>query len=219
VTKEGRDVSGLGSREVLVVREVVYVHALQVRSLWRTETKKQRVDLILGVPILISLGANLASVKTFYGWVARVAIVCIHVDECPARHRHQEERSVLLFFFVAPYAGCRSCAQRSHHAQIAGAVRRELWHPDVCERRSMRAGVEAHGADHPFACGWQAGCLAVETMHLSGQTFCCGRKCADHRNHSVGEPVSEVCTDQRWSKSSPGVSDTLGMQRLRLECG
>ena len=40
VTKEGRDVSGLGAREVLVVREVVHVHALQVRSLWRTETKK-----------------------------------------------------------------------------------------------------------------------------------------------------------------------------------
>ena len=54
----------------------------------------------------------------------------------------------------------------------------------------MRAGVEAHGADHPFACGWQAGCLAVETMHLPGQTFCCGRKRADHRKHSVGEPVA-----------------------------
>ena len=54
--------------------------------------KKQRVDLILGVPILISLGAKLAALKTFYGWVVRVAIVCIHVDECPVRHRHQEER-------------------------------------------------------------------------------------------------------------------------------
>jgi hypothetical protein len=40
VTKEGRDVSGLGAREVLVVRDVVHVHVLQVRSLWRTETKK-----------------------------------------------------------------------------------------------------------------------------------------------------------------------------------
>ena len=40
VTKEGRDVSGLGAREVLVVRDVLHVHALQVRSLWRTETKK-----------------------------------------------------------------------------------------------------------------------------------------------------------------------------------
>jgi len=40
VTKEGRDVSGLGAREVLVVRDVVHVHALQVRSLWRTETNK-----------------------------------------------------------------------------------------------------------------------------------------------------------------------------------
>jgi len=83
----------------------------------------------------------------------------------------------------------------------------------------MHAGVEAHGADHPFACGWQAGCLAVKTMHLPGQTFCCVRKRADHRKHSVVEPVREVCTDQRWSKSSPGVSDTLGMHRLRLECG
>ena len=42
--------------------------------------------------------------------LARVAIVCIHVDECPARHRHQEERSVLWFFFVAPHAACRSFA-------------------------------------------------------------------------------------------------------------
>ena len=45
----------------------------------------------MGVPILISLGAKLATLKTFYGWVARVAIVCIHVHECPARHCHQEE--------------------------------------------------------------------------------------------------------------------------------
>ena len=41
LTKECRDVSGLGAREVLVVRDVLHVHALQVRSLWRTETKKQ----------------------------------------------------------------------------------------------------------------------------------------------------------------------------------
>jgi hypothetical protein len=81
----------------------------------------------------------------------------------------------------------------------------------------MRAGVEAHGEYHPCVCGCQAGCLAVETMYLSGQTFCCVRKCAG--KHSVGEPVCEVCTDQRCSKSSPGVSDTLGMQRLWLECG
>ena len=119
VTKEGRDVSGLGACEVLVVRENMYMTS-RFRSLWRTETKKkQRVDLILGVPILISLGAKLAAWKTFYGWVARVAIVCIHVHECPARHRHQEERRVLQFFFVAPCAACMSCAQRSHHAQLA----------------------------------------------------------------------------------------------------
>ncbi len=38
--------------------------------------------------------------------------------------------------------------------------------------------------------------------------------------HLQGEPVREVCTDQRCSKSSPGVSDTLGiMQLLLLECG
>jgi hypothetical protein len=42
---------------------------------------------------------------------------------------------------------------------------------------------------------------------------------ADSAQHSVGEPVREVCTDQRCSKSSPGVSDTLGMQFLLLECG
>ena len=36
-------------------------------------------------------------------------------------------------------------------------------------------------------------------------------KSADHRNHSLGEPICEVCTDQRCSKCSPGVSDTLGV--------
>jgi hypothetical protein len=81
VTKEDRDVSGLGSREVLVARDVLHVHALQVRSLWRTETKRQRIDLIRGVSILISLGlgAKLAALRTFYGLVAWVAIMCIHV--------------------------------------------------------------------------------------------------------------------------------------------
>jgi hypothetical protein len=83
----------------------------------------------------------------------------------------------------------------------------------------MREGVEAQGAYHSFACGGQTGFVAVETMHLPGQTLCCGRKRVDRRKHSVGEPVCEVCPDQRCSKSSPGVSDTLGMHRLRLECG
>ena len=56
--KEGRDVSGLGACEGLVVRENMYMTS-RFRSLWRTETKKkQRVDLILGVPILISLGGQ-----------------------------------------------------------------------------------------------------------------------------------------------------------------
>jgi hypothetical protein len=32
VTKEGRDCSGLGAREGLVVRDVLHVHALQVRT-------------------------------------------------------------------------------------------------------------------------------------------------------------------------------------------
>jgi hypothetical protein len=41
VTKEGRDVSGLGSREGLVVRDVLHVHALQVRSLWRKQKQKK----------------------------------------------------------------------------------------------------------------------------------------------------------------------------------
>ena len=76
------------------------------------------------MPILISLGAKLAALKTFYVWVARVAIVCIQVHECPSRHRHQEERRVLQFLLcrrttrslqelsaeVAPRAACRSCA-------------------------------------------------------------------------------------------------------------
>jgi len=105
IPKEDRDVSGLGAREVLVVREVVHVHALQVRSLWRTETKKQGVDRSLGVPILISLGAKLAALKTFYGWVALVAIVCIHVDECRASSSGRKK--------------CAAASSLSHHAQLA----------------------------------------------------------------------------------------------------
>ena len=123
VTKEGRDGSGLGAREGLGVRDVLHVHALQVRILWRTETKKQRIDLILGVPIRISLGAKLAALKTFYGWVVRVAIVCIHVDECPARHRHQEERRGLrLAHDSAQVAGAalRGRTTRSLHKLRAG---------------------------------------------------------------------------------------------------
>ena len=41
VTKKGRDVSGLGSREGLVVLDVLHVHALQVRSLVENGNKKK----------------------------------------------------------------------------------------------------------------------------------------------------------------------------------
>ena len=105
--------------------------------------KKQCVDRILGVPILISLGAKLAALKTFYGWVA---IVCIHVDECPASHRHQEERSVMRLLLcrtmrslqelraeVAPRAACMSCTPGIVasvgvlEAQYARGRRRPWW--------------------------------------------------------------------------------------------
>ena len=42
VTKEGRDVCELGASEVLVTRDVLHVHALQVRSRWRTEIKNKK---------------------------------------------------------------------------------------------------------------------------------------------------------------------------------
>jgi hypothetical protein len=84
--------------------------------------KKQRVDLIMGVPILISLGGQVSLLENLL-WLGRAGRDRVHT--CPSRHRHQEERSVLQFFFVAPRAACRSCAQRSHHAQLAGAGRRE----------------------------------------------------------------------------------------------
>jgi hypothetical protein len=38
------------------------------------------------------------------------------------------------------------------------------------------------------------------------------QKRACRRNHSVGEPVRDVCTDQRCGKCPPGFSDTLGVQ-------
>ena len=63
-----------------MVRDVLHVHARQVRSLWRTETKKNSVLTSLWVCQSSSVsGAKLAALKTFYGWVARVAIVGIHV--------------------------------------------------------------------------------------------------------------------------------------------
>jgi hypothetical protein len=79
VTKEGRDVSGLGSSEVLVALDVLHVHALQVGSLWR---RKQKDSVLTSLGVCQSssvLGAKLAAVRTFFGLVARVAIMCIHV--------------------------------------------------------------------------------------------------------------------------------------------
>ena len=88
VTKEGRDVSGLGSSEVLVALDVLHVHALQVRSRWRTETKRQCVDLIRGVPILISLGGQTSLLENLL-WLGRAGRD--HVHTCPSRHLQPEE--------------------------------------------------------------------------------------------------------------------------------
>ena len=88
VTKEGRDVSELGSREVLVARDVLHVHALQVRSRWRTETKRHRVDLIRGVSILISLGGQTGRLENIL-WLDGTG--CDHVYTCPSRHLQPDE--------------------------------------------------------------------------------------------------------------------------------
>jgi hypothetical protein len=93
VTKEVRDVSGLGTREVLVVRDVLHGHALQVRSRWRTETKKQRIDLIMGVPIVISLGAQASRLENLL-WLGRAGRDRGHT--CPSRHRHKEESQCVV---------------------------------------------------------------------------------------------------------------------------
>jgi len=92
-----------------VVRDVLHIHALQVRSQWRTETKKNSELTSLWVCQSSSvLGAKLASLKTFYDWVARVAIVCIHVHPDIVIRRKE--------------VCCSSSL--SHHAQLAGVVRR-----------------------------------------------------------------------------------------------
>ena len=90
VTKEGRDVSGLGSSEVLVALDVLHVHALQVRSRWRTDKKqkRQRVDLMRGVPILISLGGQTSLLENLL-WLGRAGRD--HVHTCPSRHLQPEE--------------------------------------------------------------------------------------------------------------------------------
>jgi hypothetical protein len=149
----------------------------------------------------INLGAKLAALKTFCGWVARVVIVCIHVHECPSRHRHQEERRVLQFFFVAPCAACRSCAQRSHHAQLAGAGRREL--SSGCVRESQYA----RGRGSPWCvssfCLLVAGGVLVSANHApAGSDILLWSK-TRRSQESLGGRVREVCTDQRCSKSSP----------------
>jgi hypothetical protein len=46
----------------------------------------------------------------------------------------------------------------------------------------------------------------------AGTTAGEGKMRACRRNHSVGEPVRKVCTDQRCGTCSPGFSDTLGVQ-------
>ena len=69
--------------------------------------KKQQVDLILGGPILISLGGQASRLENLL-WLGCVSRDRVHT--CPSRHRHQEERSVMQCFFVAPRAACRSCS-------------------------------------------------------------------------------------------------------------
>ena len=157
----------------------------------------------MGVPILISLGAKLAALKTFYGWVAWVTIVCIHVHECPSRHRHQEERSVLQFFFVAPHAACRSCAQRSHQTQLCSSLQ------DLCVGNCgisicARASVCAR-------CGspW---CISSFYLRVAGGVL--GRE-----NHaSVGSDILlwsrpgkvDTCTTAGEGKSMPITGSTRG---------
>ena len=46
--------------------------------------KKKRVDLIMGVPILISLGGQASLLENLL-WLGRAG------RTCPSRHRHQEE--------------------------------------------------------------------------------------------------------------------------------
>jgi hypothetical protein len=120
---------------------------------------------------------------------------------------------VLQFFFVAPRAPCRSCTERSHHAHLAVAGRRECWHLYVCDRRSMRAGVEAHGAYHPFACGWPAGCLAVETMHLPGQTFWCVLVLV----RSMPAPLRVRAKASRSQETLGGLSRQRGLHRSMVQ--
>jgi hypothetical protein len=71
-----------------------------------------------------------------------------------------------------------------------------------------------------FKCGivrWEVGfaprTMTIGIMAISSAVHTAGgQKRACRGNHSVGEPVREVCTDQRCGNCSPGVSDTLGVQ-------
>ena len=180
-----------------MVRDVLHVHARQVRSLWRTETKKNSVLTSLWVCQSSSVsGAKLAALKTFYGWVARVASVCIRVHPGIVI-RGKKCAAVLL---------CRTT--RSLQELLAGNC-----HPDVCERRRMRAGVEAHGVYHPFACVWPAGCLAVETMQLQGQTFCCGRV----RVRSMPAPLRVRAKVRRSQETLGGRARPRGLHRSEVQ--
>ena len=68
--------------------------------------------------------------------------------------------------------------------QLTGAARRgrttrslqELcagkWHPYVCKSRSMRAGVEAHGAYHPVCLRVAGGVLGRGNLEGTGSASC-----------------------------------------------
>ncbi len=165
-----------------MVRDVLHVHARQVRSLWRTETKKNSVLTSLWVCQSSSVsGAKLAALKTFYGWVARVASVCIRVHPGIVIRRKE--------------VCCSSSL--SHHAQLAGAARREL------SSGCVREAQDARGRGSPW-------CVSSFCLRVAGGVLGCG-------NHSTaGSDILlwprpgkvDACSTAGEGKSAPITGNT-----------
>jgi hypothetical protein len=123
------------------------------------------------------LGAKLAALKTFYGWVARVASVCIHVHPGIVIRR----KEVCCSSSLSHHAQLAGCTQRSHHAQLAGGARLEL--SSVCVRKAQYA----RGRGSPW-------CVSSFCLRVSGGVL--GRG-----NHASAG--SDILLWQRPGRSMP----------------
>ncbi len=103
---------------------------------------------------------------------------------------------MLQFFFVAPRTACRSCSPGIGIRMCArGAVYALVWKPMVC------------------IILLPAGCLAVETMHVQGQTFCCSSVLV----RSMPAPLRVRTKVRRSQEALGGRARPRGLHRSKVQ--